>query len=164
MSSSKKKLTCKGTLWQVFICLKARTPYPSPPYTMYRCIQNTYSHREGGGIGGRVEPERRLEGQQFTKLARKYQSFNSVKHLPQFFLDVDICFGVYIVIQSMGLRIEDAERGFGYLSTYVPAPCYDDVYNSILPCPFPHSFPVVLNGGGGGTGGRGGAKHWKGGE
>ncbi len=40
--------------------------------------------------GGRVEPERRLEGQQFTKLGRKYQhdslylqSINSDKHLPQ---------------------------------------------------------------------------------
>ncbi len=40
--------------------------------------------------GGRVEPERRLEGQQYTKLGRKYhhdwlylQSLNSDKHLPQ---------------------------------------------------------------------------------
>jgi hypothetical protein len=28
---------------------------------------------KGDGGGGRVEPERRLEGQQFTKLGRKYQ-------------------------------------------------------------------------------------------
>jgi hypothetical protein len=39
--------------------------------------------------GGRVETERRLEGQQFTKLGRKYQqyeylqSINSDEHLPQ---------------------------------------------------------------------------------
>jgi hypothetical protein len=39
-------------------------------------------HREGGGEG-RVEPERRLEGQQFTKLGQKHQSINSDKHLPQ---------------------------------------------------------------------------------
>ncbi len=31
------KLTCKGTLRQVFICLRPRTPYPSPPplHTVY---------------------------------------------------------------------------------------------------------------------------------
>ncbi len=45
-----KKFTCKGTLRQVFICLRPRTPYP--PYTQYTCIlyvQYTYSHGEGGG-------------------------------------------------------------------------------------------------------------------
>jgi hypothetical protein len=42
-----KKLT-KGTLRQVFICLRPRTPYP-PPYTLYICIQYTNWHREGGG-------------------------------------------------------------------------------------------------------------------
>jgi hypothetical protein len=57
-----------------------------------------------GGGRGRVEPERRLEGQQFTKLGQKYQhdrlyeylqSINSDEHLPQNpftgnFLDDDI--------------------------------------------------------------------------
>jgi hypothetical protein len=47
---------------QVFICLSpSRTPYypPPPTYTLYVCIQYTYSQREEG----RVEPEeRRLEG------------------------------------------------------------------------------------------------------
>jgi hypothetical protein len=63
-------------------------PAPPPPYALYTCIQYTYSHREGGR--GTVEPERRGEGQQFTKLGRKYQhdcrplqSINSGKHLPQ---------------------------------------------------------------------------------
>jgi hypothetical protein len=56
--SSSKKLTCKGTLRQVFICLRPRTPYtaytPIPlPYTMYTCKQySTYFlHREGGRRG-----------------------------------------------------------------------------------------------------------------
>jgi hypothetical protein len=40
-----------------------------PPYT---CIQFTDSQREMGERG-RVEPDRRLEGHQFTKLGRKYQ-------------------------------------------------------------------------------------------
>ncbi len=43
------KLTCNGTLRQMFICLRPRTPYPIPPYTLYVCIQYTYSHRWGGG-------------------------------------------------------------------------------------------------------------------
>ncbi len=86
--SSSKKFNYKGTLRQVFICLRPRTRYPPPPYKLYTCIQvyGTYPHREGGGI----EPERRLEGQQFTKLGQKYlhdwlylQSINSDKHLPQ---------------------------------------------------------------------------------
>jgi hypothetical protein len=45
-------------------------PYPPPPlYTVY-----VYYHtmKEGWG-GGRVEAEKRLEGQQFSKLGRKYQ-------------------------------------------------------------------------------------------
>ena len=91
--SSSKKLTCKGTLRQVFICL-------SPPLHTVNILY-TYSHREGVEGWGRVEPKRRLEGQQFTKLGQKYQhmiemylqSINSDKHLPQspftgkFFLD-----------------------------------------------------------------------------
>jgi hypothetical protein len=67
-TSSSKKLTCKETLRQVFICLKSRTPYPSP-YTLYTCIQYSYSHREGGR---RVEPERKGKGQQLTTLGWKY--------------------------------------------------------------------------------------------
>jgi hypothetical protein len=48
---------------------------PIPPYILYKCIPYTYLHREGGREwrGWRVEPERRLEGQQFKKLGRKYQ-------------------------------------------------------------------------------------------
>ncbi len=38
-----KKLTCQGTLRQVFICIWARTPY-TPPYTLYMCTV----HKEGG--------------------------------------------------------------------------------------------------------------------
>ncbi len=46
-----KKFTCKRTLRQVFFCL---TPYSSL-YTLYTCIQFTYSHREGRkGGGGRA--------------------------------------------------------------------------------------------------------------
>ena len=58
---------------------------PSQPHTV--CIYCTLTQGRGGG---RVEPQRRLEGQQFTKLGRKYQhdwmylqSINSDKHLPQ---------------------------------------------------------------------------------
>ncbi len=40
-----KRLTWKGTLRQMFICLRPRIPYP--PHTLYTCIQHTYSHRKG---------------------------------------------------------------------------------------------------------------------
>ncbi len=69
---SYKKLTCKGTLRPVLICLKPRTPYPPPPHLTH-CIR-IYSiliHTWKGGGGERVETERRLEGQQFTNLGRK---------------------------------------------------------------------------------------------
>ncbi len=50
----KKKITCKGVLWQVFYLSEAPFPpmipyYPPPPYTLYTCLQYTYSHRAGGG-------------------------------------------------------------------------------------------------------------------
>ncbi len=92
-----KFFSYKEILRQVFICLKPPYlsevpsplwPHPPPPYILYTCMLCTYSHREGGRGGD--EPERRLEGQQFTKLGRKYQhdwlylqSINSDKHLPQ---------------------------------------------------------------------------------
>jgi hypothetical protein len=50
-------LTCKGTLWQVLICLRPRTPYP--PYTLYMSIQVYLTTR---GKEGGVEPERRERG------------------------------------------------------------------------------------------------------
>jgi hypothetical protein len=50
-----KKYSFKGTLRQVFICLRPRIPYPPPP-TLTHCIHgytvySTYSHREGGEGG-----------------------------------------------------------------------------------------------------------------
>ncbi len=108
--SSSKKLTCKRTLRQVFFCLG---PPPllgfclgwssnflnlvrysvintsriwSPTRTV--CIIDCTLIQGKGG--GRVEPERRLQEQPFTKLGRKYQHnwlylqfINSDKHLSQ---------------------------------------------------------------------------------
>jgi hypothetical protein len=45
-----KKLTYKGTLRQVFICLMPRTPYPPPPpptHFIRIYVQFTFSYREG---------------------------------------------------------------------------------------------------------------------
>jgi hypothetical protein len=77
-----KKLTCKGALRQVF-----EPSIPSPLHTVYMYTVNLFTQGRGGG---RVEPERRLEGQQFTKVGQKYQhdlmylqSINNDKHLPQ---------------------------------------------------------------------------------
>jgi hypothetical protein len=55
-------------------CLSVRGPelHTPPPYTLHKCsILYLFTHGSGGG--GRVQPERRGEGQQFTKLGRKYQ-------------------------------------------------------------------------------------------
>jgi hypothetical protein len=65
-----KKFTCKGTWRKVFICLRPRIPSPPPLYTVY--VYTVYLFTQGRWEG-EVEPERRLKGQQFTKLGRKYQ-------------------------------------------------------------------------------------------
>ncbi len=75
MSSSKKIDLWRDFAAGVYLSEAQNPLHPPPPYTFYTCIQYTYSHREGGG---RVEPERRLEGQQFTKLGLKYQNMTDV--------------------------------------------------------------------------------------
>ncbi len=86
-----KKLICTGTLWQVFICLRPRTSYPTTLQTVYVYTEYLFTQGRWRGGGRVVEPERRWEEQNFTKLDRqKYQhdwlylqSKNSDKHLPQ---------------------------------------------------------------------------------
>jgi hypothetical protein len=56
---------------------EAHNPIPLPP--PYTCIQYTYSHRKGEE--GRIEPERRVEGQQFTKLGRNTFMTNNISSL-----------------------------------------------------------------------------------
>ncbi len=80
-----KKMTWKRTLRHMLFCMRPRTLYTVHCICVYRIIIHA-----GKGGGGRVEPERRLEGQQFTKLGRKYplywlylQSINSDKYLTQ---------------------------------------------------------------------------------
>jgi hypothetical protein len=85
-------MTCKGTLRQVFICLRPRTPYP--PYTlcMYPCIQYTLFTQGGGGGVNQRGGERGnrsqswLENTNMTECTQEIgylQSINSEKHLPQ---------------------------------------------------------------------------------
>ncbi len=96
-----QKLTCKGTLRQVFICLRTRTPYTTP---RTHCIQYTYSHSEGGG--GDSWTREKVRGATVHKAGSKYQHLqfiNSDKHLPQspftsqFFYMTTFCFGSTIV-------------------------------------------------------------------
>jgi hypothetical protein len=69
MSSSKKIDLQRDFAADVYLSeLRLRTLYPPPFHTVHTCIH--YSYKEGGGG---LERERRLEGQQFTKLGRKYQ-------------------------------------------------------------------------------------------
>jgi hypothetical protein len=95
-------------------CLSLWGPEPrtSP---LICCIRvSVYLFTQGKGGGGRLEPKRRGEGQQFTKLGRKYQhdwlylqSLNSEKTptakslYRSNFLMSTICFGDYIVNYSM---------------------------------------------------------------
>ncbi len=70
-----KNLSIKGD-FAPGVCLSeapsnSMTPYLPLLHIVY-VFQYTYSHRDGGEEG-RVEPERRLEGQRVTKLGRKYQ-------------------------------------------------------------------------------------------
>jgi hypothetical protein len=69
---------------------------PPPPYTHCIRVYSILIHTGKGREGGRAESERRLEGEQFTKLGRKYQhdwlylqSTNSLEV-------TKFCLGVYI--------------------------------------------------------------------
>jgi hypothetical protein len=78
------RLTCKGTLRQVFIYLGPESGQiqsvkllqnmvsnkPQHPHTLQdtHCLYILYCDTGKGEGVGKVEPERRLEGQQFTKL------------------------------------------------------------------------------------------------
>jgi hypothetical protein len=66
--SSFKKITCKGTLRQVFIVL---SPLPLP--TLTHCIRVYCKLIHKGKGRGRDEPDGRLERHQLTMLGRKYQ-------------------------------------------------------------------------------------------
>jgi hypothetical protein len=68
--SSSNNLICNGTFRQVLICLKPRTQYPLLNIVY---VYTVYLFTQGRGDGGRVVLKRRGEGQQVTKLGRKYQ-------------------------------------------------------------------------------------------
>jgi hypothetical protein len=60
-----KQLTCKGTLRQMFICKRHRTPNPPPPpYTLYLCIHGV---GWGGGELNRREGERGNSSQSWVE-------------------------------------------------------------------------------------------------
>ncbi len=111
MSSSKNIYLLRDFVAGVHLSETHAEPGTLPPthtvhvYTVYLFTQEWGRER--------VEPERRLEGQQFTKLGRKYQhdwlhlqSLNSDKHLPQspftgqVLFMTTFCFGVYCILYS----------------------------------------------------------------
>jgi hypothetical protein len=48
---SSKKMTCKETLQLVFICLRPRTPYLPPPFTLYIRLYGILIRTGKGGEG-----------------------------------------------------------------------------------------------------------------
>ncbi len=59
--SSSKKLTCKGTVPHVFICMRAQNPIPPPPLTHCKrvyIIQYLFTKRRGEGESGTREKVR----------------------------------------------------------------------------------------------------------
>ncbi len=56
---------------------EAQNPIRPPLHTVY--VYTVLIHT--GRKGGRVQPERRLEGQQFTELGRKYQHADYISSL-----------------------------------------------------------------------------------
>ena len=94
-----KKVTSKGTLRQVFICLRPRTAYPpSPLHTVY-CTRTVHLFTQGRGEGRELnqrEGERGNRGEyrsqswvdntnmtECTQETGYLQSINSDKHLSQ---------------------------------------------------------------------------------
>jgi hypothetical protein len=56
--SSSKKFTWKVTFWQMFICLKSRTPSSPPPlHTVYEYLYSILIHT--GKVGGGEELNQR---------------------------------------------------------------------------------------------------------
>jgi hypothetical protein len=69
---SSKTLTCKGIAAGVYL---PRTPLPPPPlHTVYVNVYRIFIDRERGKEG-EVNQREGGEGQQFTKLGRKYQQY-----------------------------------------------------------------------------------------
>jgi hypothetical protein len=67
---------------------EAQNPIPPPPsYTLYLCIQYTFSHREGGS-GGELNQREGVRGNRSqswvenTIMKNDLQSINSAKHSP----------------------------------------------------------------------------------
>ncbi len=86
--SSSKKIDLQRDFAADDYMSEAQNPIPPPPYTLYTCIQYTYSHREGG----REESwtREKVRGARVHKARSKYQRdwlylqpINSDKYLPQ---------------------------------------------------------------------------------
>ncbi len=73
-----KTLTCKGPCGRCLSVWCSEPHTPPPPSHGIR----VYSLLIHTGGEGRVEPERRLERQQFTKLGRKYQLYLLISPKP----------------------------------------------------------------------------------
>jgi hypothetical protein len=87
-----KKLTCKGTLRQVFICLRPKTPYPSP-LTHYSVLIHTGKGGEGGefdqreGNRGDTDQKAGVENTDVTECTQEIGYLQSINSKLGFFTD-----------------------------------------------------------------------------
>jgi hypothetical protein len=68
--SSSKKLICKGTLRQVFICLRPRTSYTTHCIRVYSILSLV---TQGSGEGGNRRTREKVRVATVHKVGRKYQ-------------------------------------------------------------------------------------------
>ncbi len=75
-----KKLTCKGTLRQVFICLRPRTRYPPRLHTIYVYTVHLFT-QERAGWGGELNQREGSRGNKVTMVGRIYQHTDCISAL-----------------------------------------------------------------------------------
>ncbi len=110
-----KNLPGKG-LWGRCLSALGSEPHTPPPYTLYKCIQYTYSHREGGGELNQREGERGNRGEyrsyscventnmtECTQEIGYLQSTNCDKHNRKFPLQINLFGWLHFALTSMSL-------------------------------------------------------------
>ncbi len=118
-----KKWTFKGTLQQVFICMRARKPYPPPLlHTVYLYTEHLLTQRRVEVRWSREKVRRATvhkAGSMYKRDWLNLQSINSDKYLPQ--------------------------KHFVLMSIYLLSPCHAQTKNKKSWFVSPQTFPSTIN-------------------